>query len=65
MKKRTHKKLSLEKLVVSKISYTNTIRGGIISRKSLEIPCDLTTRPRESVGGNNCASQDNCDMSFE
>ncbi len=63
--KRARKKLNIEKLVVAKISNMKTIRAGIIINYSVIEECDLTTRPRESVEGNNCESQNNCDMSFE
>lgn len=54
------KELKLEKLVIARISNMRSIVGGIEDQYSIEIECDLTTRPKGDTGSNNCDSRD-CD----
>ncbi len=64
MKKITNKKLSLERLVVARISNIKSIHGGADQMSWINCESDLTTRPRGSINDNNCASQE-CDITFE
>ncbi len=62
--KAKNKRLQLKKLTVAKISNMDTIKGGIEITYTNDKECDLTTRPRESVEGNNCESVE-CDDIFD
>ncbi len=57
MKKATNKKLSLDKLNITKLSKQNTIKGGIVYN-TYQFTCqtDLTVRPRATNTTTGCSS---------